>query len=130
MDSIAISILQHAICILQKFLGNMDIDSKPFCFRRKESILHCKMHIARILHAAIRAATMTTMATRRATARRDTTTTTMVTDHDDDDDGDDDDDDEVDDDTGGDDDDDGNATGDGATEYVNDDDGDGSRQRQ
>ena len=42
MDSIA-------IYILQKFLGNMDIDSKPFRFRRKGSILHrnMQMHIAR-----------------------------------------------------------------------------------
>jgi len=40
MDSIAICILQCAICILQKFLGNMDISSKPFLLRRKESILH------------------------------------------------------------------------------------------
>jgi hypothetical protein len=40
MDSIAICILRRAICILQKFLGNMDTSSKPFLFRRKESILH------------------------------------------------------------------------------------------
>jgi len=34
MDSIAICILRCAICILQKFLGNMDMDtsSKPFLF--------------------------------------------------------------------------------------------------
>ena len=41
MDSIAICIfLQRAICILQKFLGNINISSKHFLFRRKESILH------------------------------------------------------------------------------------------
>ncbi len=40
MDSIAICILRRPLCILQKFLGNMDISSKPFLFRRKESILH------------------------------------------------------------------------------------------
>ena len=40
MDSIAICILRRAICILQKFLGNMDTSSKQFLFRRKESILH------------------------------------------------------------------------------------------
>ena len=44
MDSIAICILRRAICILQKFLGNMDIDSKPFLFRRKESILHLDLY--------------------------------------------------------------------------------------
>jgi hypothetical protein len=53
MDSIAICILLRAICILQKILCNMDIDSKPFLFRRKESILHRNMHTARILHVAI-----------------------------------------------------------------------------
>ena len=36
-------ILRRAICILQKFLGNLDISSKHFLFRRKESILH--LHI-------------------------------------------------------------------------------------
>ena len=40
MDSIVICILRHAICILQKFLGDIDTSSKPFLFRRKESILH------------------------------------------------------------------------------------------
>jgi hypothetical protein len=43
---------------LQKFLGNMDIDSKTFWFRRKESILHRNMHIAHIarcnMHIAIK----------------------------------------------------------------------------
>jgi len=39
--------------VLQIFLGNMDIDSKPFWFRRKESILHRNMHTAHILHVAI-----------------------------------------------------------------------------
>ena len=53
MDSIAICILRRAICILQKFLGNMDIDSKPFWCRRKESILHRNMHTACILHDTI-----------------------------------------------------------------------------
>jgi hypothetical protein len=40
MDSIVICILRRAICILQKFLGDIDTSSKPFLFRRKESILH------------------------------------------------------------------------------------------
>ena len=53
MDSIKICILRRAICILQKFLCNMDIDSKPFLFRKKESILHRNMHNTRILHVAI-----------------------------------------------------------------------------
>jgi hypothetical protein len=35
-------ILRGAICILQKFLGNMDTSSKQFLFRRKESILSAK----------------------------------------------------------------------------------------
>ncbi len=35
-----LSQLRRAICILQKFLGNMDTSSKQFLFRRKESILH------------------------------------------------------------------------------------------
>ncbi len=60
MDSIAICILRRAICILQKFLCNMGIDSKPFLFRRKESMLHRNrycMHIARCnMHNAIKIA--------------------------------------------------------------------------
>jgi hypothetical protein len=40
MDSVAICMLRRAICILQKFLCNMDNSSKPFLFRRNESILH------------------------------------------------------------------------------------------
>jgi hypothetical protein len=40
IDSITICILRRAICILQKFLCNMDTSSKPFLFRRNESILH------------------------------------------------------------------------------------------
>jgi hypothetical protein len=43
--------MQYAYCRI--FYGNMDIDSKPFLFRRKESILHCNMHTARILQVAI-----------------------------------------------------------------------------
>jgi hypothetical protein len=53
MDSIAICILRCAICILQKILGNIDLSTKPFWFRKKESILHRNMHIAPILHVAI-----------------------------------------------------------------------------
>ena len=39
IDSIAICISGRAICILQKILGNVDIFSKPFLFRRK--YLYC-----------------------------------------------------------------------------------------
>ncbi len=35
IDSIAICILRRAICILQKVLGNIVLDSKSFWFRRK-----------------------------------------------------------------------------------------------
>ncbi len=35
IDYIAICILRHAICILQKILGNIVLDSKSFWFRRK-----------------------------------------------------------------------------------------------